>query len=365
MALVNRPKLLIADEPTTALDVTIQAQILQLIKSLQAEMGMAVLFITHDLHIVRQIADRVAVMEKGVLVEQGATRDVFDAPSHPYTRQLLAAEPHGIPPDFAATAEPVLKVDHLRCWFPIKQGLLKKITGHVKAVDDISLTIRPGEAVGIVGESGSGKSTLGKAILRLESSEGDITFSGQRLDQLGNAALKPLRKEIQVIFQDPYGALSPRMTIREIIGEGLGIHHIGNRDDREGMIIKAMQEVDLDPQWRFRYPNEFSGGQRQRVCIARALVLKPRLLILDEPTSSLDRTVQQQVIELLQKLQREHGLSYLFISHDLRVVRALCHRIIVMQAGKVVETGPSDEVYRSPKMPYTQELLRTAMLLDI
>ncbi len=364
MALVNRPKLLIADEPTTALDVTIQAQVLKLIKALQVELGMAVLFITHDLHIVRQFADTVAVMEKGRLVEQGATPEVFSRPAHPYTQKLLAAEPHGQPPAFAEDAEALLKVEDLRCWFPVKRGLLRRVTGHVKAVDGISLDIRPGEAVGVVGESGSGKSTLGKAVLRLQSSEGTILFRDLRLDQLSPGALKPLRREIQVIFQDPFGALSPRMTILEIIREGLDIHDIGNREDRESQVIDAMRAVDLDPDWRFRYPNEFSGGQRQRICIARALVLKPRLLILDEPTSSLDRTVQQQVIELLQKLQQDHGLSYLFISHDLRVVRALCHRIIVMQAGRVVEAGPSEQVYTQPRQAYTQELLRTAMLLE-
>lgn len=365
MALVNRPKLLIADEPTTALDVTIQAQILRLIKELQQEMGMAVLFITHDLHVVRQISDRVAVMEKGILVEQGPTLQVFTNPAHPYTRRLLEAEPHGMPPVFDAEQPPLLTVDDLRCWFPLKRGLLGRTYGYIKAVDGLSLSIRPGESLGIVGESGSGKSTLGKAILRLERSEGEIAYRDQRLNALSEKQLKPLRRDIQVIFQDPYGALSPRMTIREIIGEGLEIHQLGSAAEREAQIIEAMNAVELNPDWLNRYPNEFSGGQRQRICIARALVLKPKLLILDEPTSSLDRTVQQQVIELLQRLQAEHGLSYLFISHDLRVVKALCHHIIVMQSGHIVEAGPADLLFEQPSQPYTRELLRTAMLLDV
>lgn len=365
MALVNRPKLLIADEPTTALDVTIQAQILQLIKSLQREMGMAVLFITHDLHVVRQLADCVAVLEKGVLVEQGPTREVFASPQHPYTKKLLDAEPHGAPPAFDGTRPPLLTTEGLRCWFPIRRGLFQRTVGHVKAVDGIDLAIRPGESLGIVGESGSGKSTLGRSLLRLIASEGAIRFDGQRLDQLDQKALKPLRREMQVIFQDPFGALSPRMTVRELIGEGLEIHRIGTPAEREQRIREAMREVELNPDWINRYPNEFSGGQRQRICIARALVLKPRLLILDEPTSSLDRTIQQQVIELLQRLQQEHGLSYLFISHDLRVVRALCHRILVMKAGRVVEMGDCETVYNAPREPYTRELLRTALLEDL
>ncbi|OMH29496.1 ABC transporter ATP-binding protein [Motiliproteus sp. MSK22-1] len=360
MALVNKPKLLIADEPTTALDVTIQAQILDLIKELQAEIGMSVLFITHDLHIVRKLANQVVVMEKGDLVEQGSTKAVFENPQHPYTQKLIASEPHGNPAEFTPTEEPILQVNNLRCWFPIKKGLFQRTVDHVKAVDDISLAIMPGESVGVVGESGSGKSTLGKSILSLEKSTGEIWYKGLRIDLLDQKATKPLRKEIQIIFQDPYGSLSPRMTIAEIIGEGMDIHDIGTAAEREEKIVNAMMEVELNPDWRTRYPNEFSGGQRQRIAIARALVLKPKLLILDEPTSSLDRTIQQQVIELLLRLQQSHNLSYLFISHDLRVVKALCHRMVVMQAGKVVEDGNCEDLYQKPTHPYTEQLLKTA-----
>ena len=360
MALVNKPKLLIADEPTTALDVTIQAQILELIRELQAEIGMSVLFITHDLHIVRKLADHVVVMEKGNLVEQGSTKNVFDNPQHPYTQKLIASEPHGTPLELTPSEKPILQVNNLRCWFPIKKGLFQRTVDHVKAVDDISITIMPGESVGVVGESGSGKSTLGKSILSLEKSTGEIWYNDLRIDLLDRKTIKPLRKEIQIIFQDPYGSLSPRMTISEIISEGMDIHEIGTTEEREAKIINAMREVELNPDWRTRYPNEFSGGQRQRIAIARALVLKPKLLILDEPTSSLDRTIQQQVIELLLRLQQAYNLSYLFISHDLRVVKALCHRMVVMQAGKVVEDGDCEEIYRAPTHPYTQQLLKTA-----
>lgn len=360
MALINQPKLLIADEPTTALDVSVQAQILELMKDLQQEMGMSVLFITHDLHIVQKLADRVAVMEQGQLVEQGPTSEVFGQPQHPYTQRLIAAEPHGEPLPLHGDQQPIITVNNLKCWFPIKRGLLKKTVAHVKAVDDISLSLQPGESLGIVGESGSGKSTLGRSLIRLESSEGEIIFNQQRIDMLTAKQLKPLRREFQIIFQDPFGSLSPRMTVAEIIGEGLDIHSIGTREEREKIIIDAMHDVELSPELRFRYPNEFSGGQRQRIAIARAIVLKPRLLVLDEPTSSLDRTIQQQVIELLLKLQREHELSYLFISHDLRVVKALCHKVLVMQAGKTVEYNDSESLYTSPQHPYTQQLLETA-----
>jgi len=360
MALINQPKLLIADEPTTALDVSVQAQILELMKDLQQEMGMSVLFITHDLHIVQKLADRVAVMEQGQLVEQGSTRQVFGDPQHPYTQRLIAAEPHGEPLPLNGAQQPIITVNNLKCWFPIKKGLLKKTVAHVKAVDDISLALQPGESLGIVGESGSGKSTLGRSLIRLESSEGEINFNQQRIDRLTAKQLKPLRREFQIIFQDPFGSLSPRMTVAEIIGEGLEIHSIGSRQEREKIIIDAMQDVEMSPELRFRYPNEFSGGQRQRIAIARALVLKPKLLVLDEPTSSLDRTIQQQVIELLLKLQREHELSYLFISHDLRVVKALCHKVLVMQAGKIVEYNDSESLYTNPQHPYTQQLLETA-----
>ncbi|ABC29321.1 ABC-type uncharacterized transport system, duplicated ATPase component [Hahella chejuensis KCTC 2396] len=360
MALVNKPKLLIADEPTTALDVTIQAQILDLIRELQTEMNMSVLFITHDLHIVRKLSDYVVVMEKGEVVEQGETQALFTRPSHPYTKKLIEAEPHGTPPQIATDKTPILEVKELKCWFPIKKGVFQRTVDHIKAVNNISLNILPGESVGLVGESGSGKSTLGRSILRLEKSEGVINYNGQRIDLLDSKSLKPLRREIQVIFQDPFGSLSPRLTIEEIISEGLEIHKIGDAASREQSVIEAMREVELDPEWRYRYPNEFSGGQRQRIAIARALVLKPKLLILDEPTSSLDRTIQQQVIELLQRLQKEHHLSYLFISHDLRVVKALCHRIVVMQGGELVEAGDCDAIYANPTQPYTRKLLETA-----
>ncbi len=360
MALINNPKLLIADEPTTALDVTVQSQILELIKSLQKDIGMSVLFITHDLHIVKKLADKVAVMEKGVLVEQGSTQQVFNNPEHPYTQKLIAAEPHGTPNEVGTFESPIIKVNNLKCWFPIKKGFFKKTVDHIKAVDDISLQIFPGEALGIVGESGSGKSTLGRSLIRLEGSQGEIWFNQYRIDKLGPKELKPLRKDIQIIFQDPFGSLSPRMTIAEIVGEGLEIHGIDSPQEREQKIIDALNEVELDPDYRFRYPNEFSGGQRQRIAIARALVLRPKLLILDEPTSSLDRTIQQQVIELLLRLQKEYKLSYLFISHDLRVVKALCHKVVVMKEGKILEAGDCESLYENPQHPYTKELLETA-----
>ncbi|MAM85889.1 MAG: microcin ABC transporter ATP-binding protein [unclassified Hahellaceae] len=361
MALVNEPALLIADEPTTALDVTVQAQILELIQRLQDEMKMAVLFITHDLHIVRQIADRVVVMERGEVVERGETRQVFERPEHHYTRKLIESEPHGSPPDIVSDQN-ILDVNGLRCWYPLKKSLFGKVRSYVKAVDDVSLTIRRGESIGLVGESGSGKSSFGRAVLRLESSEGEIIFDGKRIDSLKGPALKPLRKRIQVIFQDPYGALSPRLTLEEIIREGLEIHETLSPAALADAVTEAMQAVQLDPSWRDRYPHELSGGQRQRVCIARALILKPELLVLDEPTSSLDRTIQQQIIELLQKLQRDFGLSFLFISHDLRVVQAMCHRVFVMRQGKIVEHNNTEALFSNPVEPYTQELIKTAFL---
>ncbi|GAA3949225.1 dipeptide ABC transporter ATP-binding protein [Allohahella marinimesophila] len=361
MALVNEPSLLIADEPTTALDVTVQAQILELIQRLQDEMKMAVLFITHDLHIVRQIADRVVVMERGEVVEQGECRQVFEQPAHPYTQKLIQSEPHGTPPDIVSDKS-ILDVNGLRCWYPLKKSLFGKVKSYVKAVDDVSLTIRRGESIGLVGESGSGKSSFGRAVLRLESSEGEIVFDGQRIDDLKGSALKPLRKRIQVIFQDPYGALSPRLTLDEIIREGLEIHESLSPAELAVAVTEAMEAVQLDPSWRDRYPHELSGGQRQRVCIARALILKPELLVLDEPTSSLDRTIQQQIIELLQKLQRDFGLSFLFISHDLRVVQAMCHRVFVMRQGKIVEHNTTEALFSNPVEPYTRELIKTAFL---
>jgi microcin C transport system ATP-binding protein len=360
MALANEPRLLIADEPTTALDVTIQAQILELIKELQRELSMAVLFITHDLSLVRRIADRVAVMHDGVIVETGPVHDIFARPQDPYTRKLLEAEPKGEPPEPEPAREAVLKVEELKVWFPIQRGLLRITRGHVKAVDGVSFTLRKGQTLGVVGESGSGKTTLGRALIRLESSEGYIWFDGKQVDQLDARDVRPLRRQMQVIFQDPYGSLSPRMAVEQIIGEGLEIHKIGTPGERERLIVDTMREVGLDPEDRHRYPHEFSGGQRQRIALARALVLRPQLLILDEPTSSLDRTIQFQVIELLKSLQRRHGLTYIFISHDLAVVKSLCHDIVIMREGKVVEAGTAREIFAHPQAEYTRELLTTA-----
>ncbi len=360
MALVNEPKLLIADEPTTALDVTIQAQILDLMKELQEDLEMSVLFITHDLGIVRRIADRVAVMHDGRIVETNDTRSIFTAPSDPYTKELLAAEPKEEPPASDPERETVVKTADLKVWFPIQRGVLRLTKGYVKAVDGVTLKVRKGQTLGVVGESGSGKTTLGKALLRLEQSEGEIWFEDQALHAVDSKTLRPLRRRMQVIFQDPFGSLSPRMSVEQIIGEGLVINRIGSASDRERRIIEVMKEVGLDPDHRHRYPHEFSGGQRQRIALARALVLQPDLLILDEPTSSLDRTIQFQVIELLKDLQAKHGLSYIFISHDLKVVKGLCHDIVIMKNGKIVEEGQAREIFSNPQHPYTKELLSTA-----
>jgi microcin C transport system ATP-binding protein len=360
MALLNGPRLLIADEPTTALDVTIQAQILELIARLKRELAMAVLFITHDLTIVRRIADRVAVMHEGRIVETGPTAEIFARPQDPYTRRLLEAEPHGQPPEAEPGREPVVRVEELKVWFPIQRGLLRRTRGHVKAVDGVSFLLRRGQTLGVVGESGSGKTTLGKALIRLQASEGGVWFEGQPLHALEGKTLRPLRRQMQVIFQDPFGSLSPRMSVEQIIGEGLEIHKLGSPEERERLIADTMREVGLDPEERHRYPHEFSGGQRQRIALARALVLKPKLLVLDEPTSSLDRTIQFQVIELLKSLQARHGLTYIFISHDLAVVKTLCHDILIMRRGQVVEAGPAREIFARPRQAYTQELLATA-----
>ena len=360
MALANEPKLLIADEPTTALDVTIQAQILDLIKKLQQELKMAVLFITHDLGIVRRIANRVAVMHDGEIVETAPASRIFRRPAHEYTRKLLAAEPAAEPPESDAEREAVVRLEDLKVWFPIQRGVLRRTQGHVKAVNGVSLELKRGQTLGVVGESGSGKTTLGKALLRLERSAGVITFEGRPLQELSDKEILPLRRELQLIFQDPYGSLSPRMSVEQIIGEGLLIHKIGDPATREKLVIDTMREVGLDPEQRHRYPNEFSGGQRQRIALARALVLKPKIIVLDEPTSSLDRTIQFQVIELLKSLQARHGLSYIFISHDLKVIKSLCHDIVIMKAGKIVEAGRAREIFASPQHAYTQELLSTA-----
>ena len=360
MALVNEPKLLIADEPTTALDVTIQAQILELMKQLQRDLAMSVLFITHDLGIVRRIADRVAVMHDGLIVETESTEKLFSDPRDPYTKKLLAAEPKGQSPPSDPDREAVVTTRDLKVWFPIQRGVLRLTKGHVKAVDGVTLKVRRGQTLGVVGESGSGKTTLGKALLRLEQSEGEIWFEDKALHAVDSRALRPLRRRMQVIFQDPFGSLSPRMSVEQIIGEGLVINRIGSAGDRERRIMEVMKEVGLDPEHRHRYPHEFSGGQRQRIALARALVLQPELLILDEPTSSLDRTIQFQVIELLKSLQLRYGISYIFISHDLKVVKGLCHDIVIMKNGKIVEEGQAREIFANPQHPYTQELLATA-----
>ncbi|BBE73336.1 ABC transporter ATP-binding protein [Oharaeibacter diazotrophicus] len=365
MALANEPDLLIADEPTTALDVTVQAQILKLLKDLQARHGMAILFITHDLGIVERFADRVCVMTGGRVVEAGPTRDVFAAPKHDYTRHLLAAAPRGEPPAADATAPVVMAADDLKVWFPIRRGLMRRTVGHVKAVDGISVAVRAGQTLGIVGESGSGKTTLGLALLRLIGSRGRIAFLGRPIDGLKSAEMRPLRRDIQVVFQDPFGSLSPRMSVADIVGEGLEIHA---RDvtaaERERRVVAALEEVGLDPAVRFRYPHEFSGGQRQRIAIARAMVLSPKFVMLDEPTSALDMSVQAQVVDLLRALQEKHGLAYLFISHDLKVVKALANDLVVMRAGKVVEAGPAAEVFAAPREAYTRALLAAAFRLE-
>jgi microcin C transport system ATP-binding protein len=360
MALANEPSLLIADEPTTALDVTIQAQILELLKELQRELGMAVLFITHNLEIVRRIATRVAVMHDGLIVETKATADLFAGPEHPYTRSLLDAEPKSDPPQPDLTRPVLLQAREMKVWFPIQHGLLRRTSGYVKAVDGVDLELRKGETLGIAGESGSGKTTIGKALLRLNTSEGRIILDGDRLDGLAPEPLRLLRSKMQIIFQDPFGSLNPRMTVEDIIGEGLEVHGMSDRGERERVIRDTMRDVGLDPEQRQRYPHEYSGGQRQRIAIARALVLRPSLLVLDEPTSSLDRTIQFQVIELLKDLQAKYGLSYIFISHDLKVLKVLCHDLAIMKAGKIVEFGPAARIFRDPQHPYTKELLATA-----
>ena len=361
MALANEPKLLIADEPTTALDVTIQAQILELLDDLKAKFEMSILFITHDLGIVRKMADRVAVMQQGEIVELRETEELFASPSHSYTKQLLDAEPSGSALAPVRNAPKVVQADDLKVHFPIKAGLMRRVVDHVRAVDGITLEVREGQTVGVVGESGSGKTTLGLALLRLISSDGPIEFEGQAIEGLRTKELRPLRREMQIVFQDPYGSLSPRMSIAQIIAEGLKVHGIGDTAAaRDEMIIRVMEEVGLDPDARHRYPHEFSGGQRQRVAIARALVLKPKFIVLDEPTSALDRSVQAQIIDLLRGLQEKYKLAYLFISHDLKVVRAISNHVIVMQNGKVVEQGPATEIFDAPREDYTKALMAAA-----
>lgn len=360
MALVNEPELLIADEPTTALDVTIQAQILDLIDELKQELGMSVLFITHDLSIVKRIADRVAVMRRGELVELAETQSLFAAPQHEYTRTLLKAWHIRREDNIPEQAKTVLDIQNLKVWFPITRGVFRKTVGHVKAVDDVTFTLKKGESLGIVGESGSGKTTLAHALLKLVDSNGDIIFNDDALHALDNKQMRPFRQSMQLIFQDPYGSLSPRMSIEQIIGEGLDIHNIGTAEERQQRVYETMELVELDPVWKNRYPNEFSGGQRQRIAIARALIMEPELVILDEPTSALDRTIQAQIVQLLIKLQQEKGLTYIFITHDLKVVQAMCHSILVMKKGKIVEMGSMESIFDSPEQPYTQRLLASA-----
>ena len=360
MALANDPELLIADEPTTALDVTIQAQILALLKELQTKLGMGLLLITHDLGVVRRISDRVCVMTRGEIVEQGRVERIFEAPEHAYTRHLLAAEPKGEPPAPRPGAETVMRSDDVRVWFPVKKGVFRRTVAHIKAVDGVSFAVREGETVGVVGESGSGKTTLGLALLRLQTSTGRIRFHERELQNLGWKETRPLRREMQMVFQDPFGSLSPRMSIGSIIEEGLVIHRQGNAAARERQVIDVLEEVGLDSESRHRYPHEFSGGQRQRIAIARAIVLHPKFVILDEPTSALDRSVQAQIVDLLRALQQRHNLSYLFISHDLRVVRALSHYVVVMRDGVVVEQGAAEQIFGKPKRSYTRELMAAA-----
>ncbi|MBJ3761311.1 ABC transporter ATP-binding protein [Maribius pontilimi] len=360
MALANGPHLLIADEPTTALDVTIQAQILELLAALKTREQLSMLFITHDLTIVRKIADRVCVMKDGEIVETGPTAEIFDAPKHAYTKMLLEAESTGRPNPVPEGAQTVAETDKLKIWFPIQTGLLKRTTGYVKAVNAATLSVRQGETVGIVGESGSGKTTLALAIMRLIASEGPIVFMGRDIQGLKGRAMRPLRADMQIVFQDPFGSLSPRMTVEEIIAEGLTIHSSGSRDERRAQVAEIMAEVGLDPGTMDRYPHEFSGGQRQRIAIARAMILRPKLVVLDEPTSALDMTVQVQIVELLRALQSKYGLAYLFISHDLKVVRALSHKVMVMKQGDVVEAGDADAIFDAPQTDYTRALMAAA-----
>ena len=365
MALANKPDLLIADEPTTALDVTIQAQILELLAKIQKSEGMGMLFITHDLSVVRRIADRVCVMKGGEIVEEGVTNEIFDSPKHAYTKKLLNAEPSGIPRPIIANAAKVIDIKNLRIWFPIVKGILRKVVGNVKAVNNANLNISEGETLGIVGESGSGKTTLALAIMRLISSKGHITFMGKKLDGLTNNQLKPIRRDIQMVFQDPYGSLSPRFTIEQIIAEGLDVHNLDEGQNRRKMVENILVEVGLEKEMIDRYPHEFSGGQRQRIAIARAMILKPKLLILDEPTSALDMTVQVQIVKLLRDLQIKYSLAYLFISHDLRVIRALSHKVIVMSNGDIVEAGTNKDIFENPKSDYTKQLISAAMNIKI
>ncbi|MCH8918505.1 MAG: ABC transporter ATP-binding protein [Alphaproteobacteria bacterium] len=366
MALANEPDLLIADEPTTALDVTVQAQILTLLGDLKDKLGMALLLITHDLGIVRHMADKVAVMTNGEIVEEGPVADVFSRPRHDYTRHLLAAEPKAKPARPLESAEVIMEASDVKVWFPIKRGVFKRTVDHIKAVDGISLKLRAGRTLGVVGESGSGKTTLGLALLRLEGARGTVSFGPHRLSEMSQRAVRPLRREMQMVFQDPYSSLSPRMSVAQIVGEGLKVHDIApDPADRAELIDAALSEVGIDPGAKNRYPHEFSGGQRQRIAIARVLVLKPRLIILDEPTSALDMSVQAQIVDLLREIQDRHGLAYLFISHDLKVVRALADEVLVIKDGKMVEFGAADHIFENPETPYTKALMAAAFDLAV
>jgi microcin C transport system ATP-binding protein len=365
MALANEPDLLIADEPTTALDVTVQAQIIELLQDIQKRLGMSLLFITHDLGIVRKIAQRVCVMKEGKIVEHGDVARLFAAPEHPYTRALLAAEPKPDPAPPQPDAPVMLKTDDLKVWFPIKRGLLRKVVGYIKAVDGVTLELRQGETAGVVGESGSGKTTLGLALLRLISSDGPIVFMGHQIQGLRFKQMRPFRRDMQIVFQDPYGSLSPRLSVADIVKEGLEVHQPNMTErERDERVVRALTDVGLDPATRFRFPHEFSGGQRQRIAVARAIVLEPTFVVLDEPTSALDMLIQSQMVDLLRDLQRRRNLTYLFISHDLRVVAALASRLLVMRQGKVVETGVAAELFKNPKTDYTRALFAAAFNLE-
>jgi microcin C transport system ATP-binding protein len=366
MALANEPDLLIADEPTTALDVTVQAQILELLAELKAKQNMAMLFITHDLSVARKIADRISFMTNGEIVEQGPTEAIFANPQHAYTKHLLAAQPKGKPPRYRPDAPIIMSGDDIKVWFPIKRGFLRRTVGYIKAVDGIDLTVREGQTLGVVGESGSGKTTLGLAMLRLTSSEGRIVFLGRDIQGTRFKDTRPLRAHMQIVFQDPYGSLSPSMSATDIVAEGLRVHEPGlSTEERDARVVRALTEVGIAPESRFRYPHEFSGGQRQRIAIARAMVLQPRFVMLDEPTSALDMSVQAQVVDLLRELQERHNLSYLFISHDLKVVRALANDVIVMRDGVVVESGTADEIFDHPRTDYTKALMAAAFELQV
>lgn len=365
MALANEPELLIADEPTTALDVTVQAQILQLLKDLQEKLGMAILMITHDLGIVRKMAERVYVMTDGKVVEEGPTEQIFKSPQHAYTQKLLAAEPKGKPLEEDVSAPLLLSTKNLRVWFPIRRGVMRRTVDHFKAVDDISFDLRQGSTLGVVGESGSGKTSLGLALMRLISSRGEIQFDGRPLSELDSKEMRPLRRDMQIVFQDPFGSLSPRMSVGEIIVEGLKVHGLAPRGQELRQLVgDALAEVGLPPDVQDRYPHEFSGGQRQRIAIARAIVMKPRFIMLDEPTSALDMSVQAQIVDLLRDIQKRNNLTYIFISHDLKVVRAMANYLIVMKNGVIVEQGPSEQVFREPETDYTRALVAAAFSMD-